>query len=192
MATLRLFIAIEMPTEIKSQIANVISELRSAQAEVRWEQPEKLHITLKFLGETSEDLLPQIVLLLEGVAEKTSPFTIKYSGLGCFPNIHEPRIVWVGVDDITDKIQPLVASIETEMASIGLEKEIKAFHPHVTIGRMKSRKNMSTLLRTMESITLESQPMSITEIVLIKSELKPAGSIHTIMQQFSLCQTPKQ
>lgn len=186
MASLRLFIAIETPPGIKSQIDNVISELQSAQANVRWEQSEKIHITLKFLGEIPEKVLPQIVLHLEGVAGNTSPFTIRYSGLGCFPTMHEPRIVWVGVDDIENKLRPLAASIETEMASIGLEKEIKGFHPHVTIGRIKSRKNVTTLLRTMESITLESQPTTITEIVLIKSELKPKGSVYGLVKTFQL------
>ncbi len=190
MAPLRLFIAIEIPPEIKSQIAKVISQLQSAEADIRWGRPEKLHITLKFLGETREEVLPQIVLLLEGVAGNTSPFTIRYSGLGCFPTMHEPRVVWVGVDDIADRLRPLVASIEAEMTSIGLEKEVKEFHPHVTIGRMKNRKNISTLLRTMQSITLESQPTSITEIVLIKSELKPNGSVYGLVKAFELTGIP--
>lgn len=186
MPSARLFIAIETPPEIKSQIANVISELQSAQADVRWEQLEKIHITLKFLGEIREDLLPQIVLFLVGVAGNTSPFTIRYSGLGCFPNMHEPRIVWIGVDDIEDKLHPLVASIETEMASIRLEKEIKGFHPHVTIGRMKSRKNRTNLLRKMESITLESQPTVVSAISLVRSELKTGGSVYSQVKSFSL------
>ncbi len=184
MPSLRLFIAIEIPPDIKSQLAVVISELKSAQADVRWERPEKLHITLKFLGDTPEDLLPQIVLLLEGVAGKISSFTLRYSGLGCFPDKREPRIVWVGVEDIGNRLQPLAAVIEKEMTSIGLEKEKKEFHPHVTVGRVKSQKNIPSLLRKMESTTLESQPTEVSHIVLIKSELKSSGSVYTAVRKF--------
>lgn len=187
MASLRFFIAIETPPEIKAQIGDIISQLQTAGADVRWEMQEKLHITLKFLGDTPEELLPQIVLLLEGVAQKTPAFAIRYSGLGCFPHKHDPRIVWVGVDDaVVATVQHLAALIDTELASIGIEKKEDFFHPHITIGRVKSRKNPGSLLRTMQSITFESQPTTITEILIIKSELRPSGSIYQLVKAFQL------
>ena len=99
MATLRLFIAIEIPAAIRSDIASAVRELKTANADIRWEQTEKIHITLKFLGDTKEELLPQIVLLLEGVTAAAACFTIEYSRFGCFPHKREPRIIWIGVED---------------------------------------------------------------------------------------------
>ncbi len=185
MASVRLFVAIEIPSGIKFQITQVVSQLRAARPDVKWELPEKLHVTLTFLGEVDEEMLPQIVLLLEGVAERTFPFSIRIAGSGFFPDKHDPRIIWVGIEDVEHKLEPLVESLETELASIGFEREEKEFHPHVTIGRIKTRKNLESLHRTIQSVTFESQPTRITEIVLIKSELRPEGSVHTIMQHFS-------
>ncbi len=185
MPFLRLFIAIEIPPETRTQIANVISELKSTQVDVRWEHQEKLHITLKFLGDVREEVLPEIVLLLRGVAEKSSQFSIRYSGLGCFPHKREPRIVWVGVEDLACKLQPLVELIEAEMTSIGFEKETKGFHPHVTIGRMKNGKDTGSLLRKMESVIFESQPTVVSAISLVRSERKASGSIYSQVKSFS-------
>ncbi len=185
MPSLRLFIAIEIPLEIRTQITAVISELKSVPADVRWERPEKLHITLKFLGDVQEEVLPEIVLLLRGVAEKRSQLSIRYSGVGCFPNKREPRIIWVGAEDVAGKLQPLVDSIETEMASIGFEKETKGFHPHVTIGRMKNGKDTSSLLRKMESVIFESQPAVVSAMSLVRSKLKASGSIYSQVKSFS-------
>ena len=189
MATLRLFIAIEIPFDIKSQIASAIHKLKATNADVRWEQTDKLHITLKFPGDTTEELLPQIVLLLEEVATRTIPFSLKYSEVGCFPNKREPRIIWVGANDSDNALLPLVDLIETGMASIGFEKEKRGFHPHATIGRVKSQRNIRDLLRTMESTTLESRPTEVAHIVLIKSELKQSGSVYTTLKEFPLSTT---
>jgi 2'-5' RNA ligase len=183
---LRLFIAIEIPADVKSHIASVINELKASNADIRWEQIEKLHITLKFLGDTNEKLLPQIVLLLEGVASHVSPFLISYLGVGCFPNKREPRIIWVGAQEASGTLQSLVESIESAMASVGFEKEERKFHAHATVGRVKSLGNLHNLLRTMDSTTLDCQPTEVRHIVLIKSELKPNGSVYLTLKEFPL------
>ncbi|MEK7248980.1 MAG: RNA 2',3'-cyclic phosphodiesterase [Bacteroidota bacterium] len=186
MLSLRLFIAIEIPADIRSQIADVEKELKSANADVRWEQSDKLHITLKFLGDTEEAKLLQVVSSLEEIALMTQRFTIKYSTLGCFPHKREPRIIWIGVEDLDSTLQPLAESVESSMASLGFEKEQKKFHAHATIGRVKSQRNVRDLLRRMESLTFESQPTTISEIVLLKSELKQRGSVYTRIKSFTL------
>lgn len=191
--SLRLFIAIEIPADVKSQIASVISKLKTAHSDVRWEQIEKLHVTLKFLGDTKEELLPQIVLRLEKIAAEIARFSISYSGVGCFPNTREPRIIWIGAyeaaaetSEPTGTLQSLVESIETAMASVGFEKEKRKFHAHATIGRVKSQNNIGNLLRTIESTTLDCTPTEVSEIVLIKSELKPSGSEYRRLKTFLL------
>ncbi|MBI5471811.1 MAG: RNA 2',3'-cyclic phosphodiesterase, partial [Ignavibacteriae bacterium] len=170
MAALRLFIGIAIPAEIRSQISEVVRELKSANANVRWEQIDKLHITMKFLGDTPDHQVPSIVTALESLATKVPAFRVTYSGVGCFPNKREPRIIWVGVDEGNSVLVPLAESIDALMTTFGFEKEDKRFHPHVTIGRVKNQHNMRDLLRTMESITFVSHPTTISELALVKSE----------------------
>lgn len=188
MATLRLFIAIEIPSGIQSHIADIVRLLKRADADVRCEQPEKLHITLKFLGKTEEGKQTEIVAALEGIAGSTPQFAVRYSTLGCFPHKREPRIIWVGVEDSDSAAQNLAASVESSMCLLGFEKDEKKFHPHVTVGRVRSQRNMNHLIRTMESITFESQPTTISDIALVKSERMPSGSVYKIVKTIPLHQ----
>ena len=189
MATLRLFIAIEIPSEIKAQFVSLIRELKSTDADVRWDSPEKLHITLKFLGDTREEQLPEINLKLGQIAAQFAPFVLRYSGIGCFPNNKEPRIIWGGVEDLQNAISPIVESIELSMSILGFEREKRKFHPHVTIGRIKSQRNIRGLLRTMESTTLESHTTNVSHLILVRSTLKPAGSEYSTIRTFQLSGT---
>ncbi len=178
----RLFVAVETPQEIRTAIARVIEGLKGSGAEVRWEEPEKLHITLKFLGNTEEERVPRIIAALEDVAQKVEPFDIQYASLGTFPPKGQPRVLWVGVRQGEQSLKMLAAAVETAMGELGFEPEERAFHPHVTIGRVKGGRNMHDLLRRMESITFESQPTHVTHISLVKSELRPSGSVYTTVR----------
>jgi 2'-5' RNA ligase len=186
MPSLRLFIAIETPPEIKPKIAAIRDQLRTSNADVKWEPDEKLHATMKFLGNTNEDLLPDFVSYIEGVGRDTAALLVKYAGLGCFPNRRMPRIIWVGIEDIKGNLAPLQHEIESGFTRFGFEEDERAFHPHVTLGRVKSTKRLDSLLRMMESITFESQTVEIREVALIKSELKPSGSLYTTLKTIPL------
>jgi 2'-5' RNA ligase len=186
MSSLRLFLAIETPPSVIPQIAAIRDRLRTFNADVKWEPDQKLHATIKFLGNVDEELLPEIVLCSRGVGLTNSPLILKYKGLGCFPNQRAPKVIWVGIEDLNGNLISLQQKIESEFVLLGFEREERKFHAHVTLGRVKSTKNVGTLLRTMESITFESQPVAIQEIALIKSELKPSGSVYTTLGSFPL------
>lgn len=186
MSTLRLFFAIETPPEIKLQITAIRERLPTSNADVKWEPTEKLHTTLKFLGDVQTDLLPEIVSYLEGLCRQCPPFNVKYTGIGCFPDRQTPKVVWVGLEDTKNNLGDLQSSIENGMANLGLQREEHQFHPHVTLGRVKSNKNINSLLTIMESATFESQPVTISEVVLFKSELHPNGSSYSVLHRFSL------
>lgn len=185
MAPHRFFIAIETPQEVKARIGEVIGSLKQTRADVRWEQIEKLHTTLKFLGETGDATLPHLISLIDKIAKVTSPFFITYASLGCFPNRREPRILWVGAES-DSTLDTLAQEIESSLEELGFEKEKRKFHPHVTIGRVKSQRGMRDLIRMMESTTFHSQPTRVSHIVLKKSELQSSGSIYTTVQEFPL------
>lgn len=186
MPSLRLFIAIETPPKIRPQLGAIRDQLRTSAADVKWEPDEKLHATLKFLGPTDEGLLPEIVSIITGVCQTSSPASVKYAGVGCFPSKRAPRIIWVGIDVLDVNLGLLQQRIETAMVPLGFKPEDREFHPHVTLGRVKSKKTIGSLLRMMESITFESQPVMIKEVALVQSELRTSGSVYTILKTIPL------
>lgn len=190
MPLLRLFSAIETPADITPRIAAIRDTLRSCHADVRWEQEDKFHATLRFLGDIPDHLLPEIVSSIERVSEHFGPLTVRYHGIGCFPDRKRPRVVWVGVDETSGELRALQAAIEDALHTIGYEREERRFHAHVTIGRVRSHKNIHNLLETMESVTFESPPVIITALSLVRSDLKPGGSIYTTLKQFPLRRNP--
>ncbi len=186
MPSLRLFIAIDTPPEIKSKISAIQSRLKHSGTDVKWESPEKFHATLKFLGDTPDRLLPDCVTCIREIAERFPPLSVVYRNVGCFPTKRAPKIIWAGVDDTRGNLERLHKAIDQAFQQLGFESEQRVFHPHVTIGRVKSQHNIHGLITTMESVTLESQPVQITEVVLIKSELHSSGSVYTALQAFQL------
>ena len=186
MPSLRLFVAIETPRLIRPHIGEIRDRLRESGADVKWESDEKLHATIKFLGDTDEELLPEIVSTIGGVAQTFLPLDVRYKGVGCFPDKRSPRVVWVGMEDLTGSLGSLHDEIESALLGFGFEKEERSFHAHVTLGRVKGVSRIQNLLRMMESITFESQPVAIREIALIKSELKPSGSVYTTLKTIPL------
>lgn len=183
---LRLFIALETPPVIIPQIAAIRDRLKASNADVKWEPDEKLHATLKFLGKTDEGLLPEIVSYIRGVCETKPSLLMKYKGVGCFPNQHSPKVVWIGMEDVSGKLGALQGEIESALAQLEFRPEERKFHAHVTLGRVKSDRGVRGLLRMMESITFESQPVEIHEVGLIKSDLKPDGSVYTTLKRIPL------
>jgi 2'-5' RNA ligase len=186
MARARLFVSFETPEPARKALCEVRERLKNAHADAKWETNDKLHCTLKFLGDTDEHLIPSVSSTLQSLTLPASPFEVHYAGLGCFPNKTDPRIIWAGLTNADGRLQSLSSAIETAMAGLGFEMEKRAFHPHVTLGRVKSRKNLHNLLATMESVTFECQPEVITAIALMKSELRPAGSVYTTLMSFPL------
>jgi len=185
-STLRLFVAIETIPEIREQLAEVQNVLRAAQADVRWESKEKLHVTLKFLGATGAVIVEPLTRELRAACATVAPPTIRYKDLGMFSSRGTPRIVWAGVDDNGGGVEKLFQKIEEVTVRYGFARESRKFHPHITLGRIKGRKNLRTLLSSMETITLESQPVELHEILLMKSNLQPNGSFYSTVASFPL------
>ncbi len=184
--TRRLFIAMDTPAVIKPLISRVQDDLRSTYADVRWESSEKFHLTIKFLGSAAPDLLNPITSRLRATAAKVSPLTVLYRNMGRFPKRGDPKILWIGMEEASGGLMRLQQWIDTEMAALGFPKEDRRFHPHVTIGRIRSTRRISALLRMMETITFECQPVVVSSIDLINSELKPDGSVYTPIASFPL------
>ncbi len=182
---LRCFIAIEIPETIKKSVADIIGSLKKSGSDVKWVPDENIHITLQFLGETEESIIPDIKEALYKILAPYSPFYIKIADVGCFPSGRRPRIIWVGMEES----QPLIniyKDISGEMVKFGYQKEERGFTPHLTIGRVKSNRNMGELLSKLEEFKITDFPdFEVRNITLMKSELKPSGA-----KYYSLAEIP--
>jgi RNA 2',3'-cyclic 3'-phosphodiesterase len=186
---LRLFIAIPTPPSVLPSLAGACDALREVRADVKWEPTEKLHCTIKFLGDTKEEFVSPIIDALTLIAKATPPFRVRYARTGCFPGRRDPRIVWAGMEDPEGRLEILAASIDEAMSTFGFEREHRAFHPHVTLGRVKGPRLVHELLETMETVTLHNPPVTIHEIELVRSTLKPGGSEYSPLTRVELVGT---
>lgn len=185
---IRSFIAIDIPDDIKEKIAGIQSELRESQADVRWVKPGSIHLTLKFLGNIEEAQAKEVEEQMRESAKGISPFSINVTGIGVFPNRRNPRVIWIGLEEATGALSALQKRIEENLTILGFEKEGRNFSPHLTIGRVKSSKGKSRLIEILEEKKEEHlhRNLSVHEFRLMKSELKPAGPVYTVLGTIAL------
>lgn len=185
---MRTFIAIEITEEIKTALSAMQKELRRAQADVTWTKLENIHLTLRFLGEVEEKQLEDVKRICAEASAQFAPFTLKLNGAGVFPNFRQPKVLWAGLAGELEAAGKLQRRLEAELTSLGFAPEDKPFKPHLTIGRVKSPKNARQVAALTEIQTLPDLPFEVRGIVLMKSELHPAGARYTPLAKFSLGQ----
>ena len=168
-------------------IEEVQGDLRSSHADVRWVNPEKIHLTLKFFGNIDESRVDPIVKSIEGPVQNISPFTLSVRGMGAFPHFKNPRVIWVGLVDGKGVLVSFQKEVEKELGKIGFEPEDRAFHPHLTLGRVKSNRGRDELVGRMEKYREEEfGDFQVERVVLFKSDLRPSGPIHTALREVRL------
>ena len=134
---MRAFIAIDLPTNIKNKLSKIQDKLKDNFAQINWVKPQNLHLTLKFLGEITSEQSSAINRIIAEISQTIIPFKIKLDDLGAFPNLHNPRIIWVGISQDV-YAQQIAELLETKIADIGIAKGSHPFAAHITIGRIKS------------------------------------------------------
>ncbi len=181
MDTIRSFIAIKIPEHIQEKLAGIQEKLKQADAYISWVNPENIHLTLKFLGNIQEKQVPDIIAVLNESVKTVAAFQLQIGYAGAFPNLRFPRVIWVGVtDDEQDSLKTLQEDLESRLTRLGFESEKSRFQPHLTLGRVRSQKNRSSLLRAIESMTnIWVGEIPVNAMYLIRSELKPAGAEYT-------------
>jgi 2'-5' RNA ligase len=178
---LRVFCAIELPAEVRERAARHIARLREAVPEVRasWERTEKLHITLKFLGE----IAPKRVEALSGAASSATriarTFTLELAGAGAFPPHGSPRILWLGINDPSGSLARLQSRLEEECASAGFAREERSFHPHLTLARIRAPQGARTLAQAHRETAFETIEFAVTALVIMRSDMGTGGSRYT-------------
>jgi 2'-5' RNA ligase len=185
MPAIRTFIALPTSSETQQQMATVQSELKATQADVKWELQDKFHITLKFLGGIEQSNIESLASPLAGMVKQFPAFEITYNSLGAFPNLHNPRVIWIGTKS-NQIVLELQSGVEKVCSDFGFLKEERTFHPHITFGRVKGTRNLARLTEAIKTITFEPMQSRCSELLLMKSDLQPSGSIYTILKSFPL------
>jgi len=187
---MRTFIAIELSSPVRDAIFQVQSYFKYSGADVKWVEKENIHLTLKFLGEISDEKLQQVKAILDKIGKSFKPFEINLKDIGAFPEIEFPRIIWVGLDKGAKESTEIAKSIDKELSMAGFEREIRPFSAHITIGRVRSTKNKEALkeklLSSPGSQLLASDSQLVSSITLFRSALTPKGSIYTKLHEVKL------
>ena len=181
---IRSFIAIELPEEIKRGLARLRGELeREEHTFVKWVDVEGIHLTLKFLGNIPLKRVAEITNAMEEATQGISPFHLEISGLGAFPDLKQPRVLWVGIGGDIDKLSSLQQKIDSALASLGFAKEECPFMPHLTLARVRqgaSPLERKALGEIVMSASFETKFMvAVDAISLMRSQLTPTGAIYT-------------
>lgn len=177
----RLFVAIDLPDEIREQFRDVQDGLRSSRVRLTLVDQESMHITLKFIGEVSGSALSQITEILQTI--EASPFSMEVGLIGTNSQ-RAPRVVWAEVDD-PGQCRALAESIDSSLASLGFEPEKRKFRPHITIARV--RQFHQSLFEALAGVASScSGTIPVREFILKKSELTPDGPIYTDILHVSL------
>ncbi len=184
---MRTFIAIDLDEAIKKSLAAWIDELRPRAKEVRWVSPAGMHLTLKFLGEISPDFSPEVCRAVDRAVSRHPSFGLALKGTGVFPpGKKAPRVLWAGVEP-NPALDSLQLEIEESLAEIGLEKEKREFHPHLTVGRVKSPRGIEELLSELEKSRHRSfGRMEVIKVTFFESLLKPSGAEYKSLAEFRL------
>lgn len=190
MTLIRAFIAIPLPSEIKTELNTIIQKFKAQQIlGVRWVVVENIHLTLKFLGDTSAVDLAQLTKFLQAEGATHPSFSVEVVGIGAFPNPRRPRIIWVGLQ-APAVLNDLVAGIESAAVNIGIQPEHRPFSPHLTLGRVKkyaSPTDLQNLSAALDSIKVGTAGVfNVNQFTLFRSDLRPQGPLYSVLAHFSL------
>jgi 2'-5' RNA ligase len=183
MNLLRAFIAVEIPFEIRDAISRTTAPLQKGiGSTVRWVPAENMHLTLKFLGDVSPSNLEMLSQMLRAEAEMFNCFDLRLSGLGSFPNLKRPRVIFIGIQ-APPTLEALQRGIESAARRLGYESEERGFSPHLTIGRVRQNvtaTEQQAIRRILEGTRIDSLGTArVDSLHLYKSDLKPTGSVYT-------------
>jgi len=188
MESLRLFVGIDTPAQVKELLDDLRATLARSGADVHWEQKAKLHCTLRFLGEVSGTLLDPLTKALESAVTGIGTLSLVYAGIGFFPDRNRPRILWIGIEESSGTLLQLQRQLEGALIPLGVPTEGRPFHAHVTLGRIRSPRKLSLLLESAESCTFQSPPVTVHEVNIVRSVLTPRGSVYSVLRSVPLAQ----
>jgi len=180
---IRAFIAVELDGGVRAAVARLIRSLRAAPSggRVRWVRPENLHVTLRFLGDVASERVPAIARAVGEAVAGLRPFRLRLGAVMVFPSPRRPQVLAMEVDP-PQPLAQLAEAVEAAVVRVGFAAEPRAFHPHLTLGRLRGR----AIPRVTAPVTVEGEAFGVEEIVLFRSELTRLGAIHTPLARMAL------
>jgi len=177
----RTFIGVSISKEARQDVAAYTECLRQRFRNIRvgWEKEDKLHLTLKFLGDTCEEQITGMRKALDEIAERHTGFRIHLAGTGVFPNARRPAVLWIGLGEGREELAAIAREIEYRAESNGFEKEKRMYSPHLTIARVREPQKGKALATEHLKNVFECDPFTVSDIVFYESRLSPRGSIYT-------------
>ena len=186
----RLFIALHLEEAIRDRLSRLQSDLQAAdrRGEVRWVDPNAMHLTLRFLGEAPEAVVPGLVAALETTLVSAHRIRLGLAGIGGFPQLRRPRVVWLGLEGDLEALGALQARIEAAVTATGWPAENRPFQPHLTLGRVRRPGQPLTpaLAAAIESAQVEAGSEAHSHLALVRSHLGPAGSRYEDLSRWDL------
>lgn len=175
--TLRLFIAVPIPDAVVRFLKNMRAALQHPGMNIRWVPVENIHLTLKFLGDLEAASVDPVAERMDAAAGANAPFSLIARNVGGFPNLRRFRVLWIGMDGDTKRLETLRRDVESELESLGVEKERRRFHPHLTLARTRQRLDGEPFgLLDASWAQQASDAFWVERICLFASVLKPGGA----------------
>jgi RNA 2',3'-cyclic 3'-phosphodiesterase len=189
--TWRVFCAIDLPTDVKEKLATRIEQLKKLTGvKAGWTRPENIHLTIKFLGNIPVLDVKQLSQAASSAVKSLAPFKLTAERCGVFPTHGPPRVLWIGITDSSEQLAHLSERLDEECAAVGLPKEARPFHPHLTLARIRSTANARALAVAHREIHFPRMEFAVNELLVIRSELGTDGSKYTTVSRHVLHQTP--
>ena len=191
---IRSFIAIELPLELKTILGSFQNEMTSAGGSfVKWVSPDSIHITLRFLGNIFTEKVEAISSAIGQACAETGPFTLETGELGGFPNLNQPRVLWVGLQGDIEQVKSLQMSIDNNLVKLGFDKEKRGFTPHITLARMRDTARPVDRRKFGERATNIHfdfrYKIEVESVNLMRSQLLPAGAVYSRLTKLKLGNT---
>ena len=180
---MRLFVAVDVPDAVKVAIETQVGEpLRRAVEGARWTRPESRHLTLKFLGEVSDERVDEVSAAARGAVSSHAPFEAAFSELGGFPTLRRPRVLWVGIGEGADAIAAIASDLERALEPLGFAPEGRSFTAHLTLARFQRPK----IIEALPEVRVPTERFAVTDVVLFRSQLHPKGARYSVVERFPL------
>lgn len=189
--TIRAFVALNLPPGVIDLAAGLQSALKERGLRLRWVRPQSIHLTLKFLGDISPGDAGAIGEAIQRAGRGMAPLQLTVQGMGVFPGIKRPRVLWIGLGGQIEPLRLLYARVEDELADLGVAREQRGFKAHLTLARFKQGGRASEVLEAIASLgTYESKSFAADRLVLYKSDLRPQGAVYTPLTEVPLAVHP--
>jgi 2'-5' RNA ligase len=188
----RTFISLEMNADLQRHLAGVIRQVAQALPDIRRVDPASIHLTLAFLGELDDGHLSSCIEAAEQAARQVPAFSYRLTGLGTFGSPHQPRVVWIGIEEPSGLLVRLHRALNRELRQRRFEVETRPFSPHFTLARIKAplapdaRQRLQTLLTGKQSSIVSTTAYPAQRLAVMKSELSRAGALYTCLKEYSL------